>query len=111
VAMDVKSPLSAYSRTVARPADIDAIRKSIDILRKGAVEYEFRTTVIKGLLLPEDIETIGKEIRGAKRYFLQKFVSHKILNPQFRKKTTYNDEEFKGFQEKLKPYVQYCAVR
>lgn len=111
VAMDIKSPLSKYSRTVARPVDFEAIGKSINILLSSPVEYEFRTTVIKGMLLPEDIEEIGKEIKGAKRYYLQKFVSTKILNPQFIKKTTYSDEEFLDFKDKLNNYVKFCAIR
>ena len=48
--------------------------------------YEFRTTIIKALLLPEDILQIGREIKGAREYYLQKFISTKILNPQFVKK-------------------------
>ncbi len=111
VAMDIKSPLHNYSATVARPVDIDAIRSSIDFLLSAPVEYEFRTTIIKGMQTPEDIEEIGKEIKGAKKYFLQKFVPTKILNPQFIKKTTYSDQEFENFQKKLQSYVHYCGIR
>ena len=111
VAMDIKSPLRKYSATVARPVDIEAIQSSIDFLLSSPVEYEFRTTVIKGMQLPEDIEEIGKEIKGARRYFLQKFIPTKILNPQFIKKTTYSDKEFEGFRKKLQNYVNYCAIR
>ena len=111
IAMDIKSPLSSYSRTVARPVNIRAIRKSMDIIMTSPIEYEFRTTVIKALLSPEDIREIGVEIRGAKKYFLQKFIPTKLLNPQFRKKVSYSDEEFEGFQVLLAHYVQYCGIR
>jgi len=111
VAMDIKSPMRKYSATVARPVDIEAIQSSIDFLLSSPVEYEFRTTVIKGMQLPEDIDEIGKEIKGARRYFLQKFIPTKILNPQFIKKTTYSDKEFEGFRKKLQNYVNYCGIR
>ena len=111
IAMDIKSPLAKYHHIAARPVDIVAIKKSIRLLMASPVSYEFRTTVIKSLLSPEDIVEIGREIKGAKRYYLQKFVSTKILNPQFRKKTTYSDAEFNGFKKELKRYVNYCGIR
>lgn len=111
LAMDIKSPLSKYSQTVARPVDIDAIRESISLLISGGVDYEFRTTLIKALVSPQDIEEIGEEIAGAKKYYLQKFIPTKLLNPQFRKKVTYDDEELKRLQSLLNKRVQYCGIR
>ena len=111
IAMDIKSPLARYSETVARPVDCRAIRQSIKLLISSPVDYEFRTTVIKSFLSPDDIKRIGREIKGAKRYYLQKFIPTKLLNPQFRKKVTYSDEELKVFQEALSVYVRYCGIR
>jgi len=111
IAMDIKSPLRNYSRTVGRPIDVDAIRKSIDIIMSSPIEYEFRTTVVKTLLSAEDIEEIGAEIHGAKRYYLQKFIPTKLLNPQFRKKVSYSDAEFDTFQTLLAKHVDYCGIR
>ncbi len=111
IAMDIKSTMSKYSQTVARPVDIDSIRGSIKFLMDSGVDYEFRTTVIKALLAPEDFEEIGEEIKGAKRYFLQKFIPTKILNPQFRRKVTYSDDEFLEFQNLMNTYVSYCGIR
>ena len=77
----------------------------------GTISYEFRTTVVKALLSPKDIINIGKDIKGAKKYYLQKFVSTKILNPSFIKKTTYTNEEFKEIQKSVQKYVAECYVR
>lgn len=111
IAMDIKSTMSKYSQTVARPVDVAAIRESIQIIMSSGIEYEFRTTVVKALMAPEDFHEIGREIRGARVYFLQKFIPTKILNPQFKKKVTYNDEEFKSFQEIMNTYVTHCGIR
>lgn len=111
IAMDIKSPLAKYSAIVARPVDVDAIRESIKLLLEGRVKYEFRTTVVKALLPPEDIEQIGREIRGAAAYYLQKFIPTKILNPQFIRKTTYTEHEFKHFKKILSSYVNFCGIR
>src|SRR3989344_2598440 len=111
IAMDVKAPLSKYKETVSHPVDTQAIRKSIDLIMASEIPYEFRTTLVRALTSPKDIIKIGKEIKGATRYYLQKFVPTKILNPQFLRKTTYSDEELKILQKKLSKYVQYCGIR
>jgi pyruvate formate lyase activating enzyme len=112
IAMDMKTPLAKYSATVARPVDVVAIQESIRLIIASPVLYEFRTTVVKSMLSPEDIEEMGREVEGARRYYLQKFVPSKpLLNPQFRKKTTYSDEEFAELREILHRYVTYCEVR
>lgn len=111
IAMDIKSPLEMYTYTVGRPVLPETLRKSIDIIMNSGIEYEFRTTVVKALLTPEDIEQIGKEIKGAKVYYLQKFNGGKILNPQFRNKVSYSDEEFKELKRMMQQYVQYCGIR
>ncbi len=111
VAMDMKSPLETYSQTVARAVDVEAIRESISILLASSIEYEFRTTIVKSLLSSEDLKCIGEAIRGAKCYYLQKFVPTKILNPQFRRKVTYTDEEFIEFQKIMHEYVETCGIR
>ena len=69
------------------------------------------TTLVKGMLSQGDIRQIGREIQGAKLYVLQKFVSTKILNPQFKHKVSYSDEEMKEFQDMLSVYVDQCHIR
>lgn len=111
VAMDIKSPFEKYEISVTRPVDLDKIQESINILLEGKVDYEFRTTVIKGILTPEDFELMGKMIEGAKIYYLQKFVPTKVLNPSFIKKTTYTDEEFQDLKKIMDKYVLSCKIR
>ncbi|MCA9354576.1 MAG: anaerobic ribonucleoside-triphosphate reductase activating protein [Candidatus Kaiserbacteria bacterium] len=111
VAVDAKAPLSKYSATVTRPVDVDAIRETRALLLEGRVPYEFRTTVVKSLLSPEEIEEIAKEIEGAEHYYLQRFVPTKLLNPAFMRKTTYSNEEFLELQKIASKYVQHCGIR
>jgi pyruvate formate lyase activating enzyme len=111
IAMDIKSPLEMYTYTVGRPVLPETLRTSIELIKNSGIRYEFRTTVVKALLKPEDIEQIGKEIKGASTYYLQKFSSSKILNPQFRNKVTYSDEEFWKLKRMMEQYVGYCGIR
>lgn len=74
VAMDIKNSPELYAKTIGRDdIDISAIEKSKDMLLKGDIEYEFRTTVVKGLHTKQSLEGAAKWIEGAKEYYLQQF--------------------------------------
>lgn len=111
IAMDIKAPVIKYMQSVGRSVDIDAIRKSIEIIKNSELDYEFRTTVVRSMLSLKDFEQIGTEIVGAKKYFLQKFIPTKVLNPQFIKKSTYTDSEFLHIKNILEKYVGFCEIR
>lgn len=111
IAMDIKAPVNSYEKTVGRPVNADAIKKSIALIMGGTTPYEFRTTVVKTLLSPEDIRSIGEDINGARTYYLQKFVPTKTLNPAFIRKTTYTDAEFEEMRTMMGTYVNACTIR
>lgn len=111
IAMDIKAPLEMYTYTVGRPVLPETLRTSIQLIMTSGIPYEFRTTVVKSLLAPEDFDLIGKEIRGAKTYYLQKFYGGKILNPQFRNKVTYTNEDLYELKKIMRQYVEYCGIR
>jgi pyruvate formate lyase activating enzyme len=74
VAMDVKNAPECYGKTVGfEKLRLEPIRESIAFLMTGAVEYEFRTTVIQQLHGPAEMETLATWLAGAKRYYLQQF--------------------------------------
>jgi len=110
-AMDIKAPLESYSQQVARPVDTEAIKESIKFIMNCGVDYEFRTTIVKSLLTEDDVEAIVKSVKGAKKYYLQKFIPTKILNPQLKKKMSYTNEEFEALRERVAPLVKYCGIR
>lgn len=75
VAMDIKNSKEKYPATVGlEKYDISKVEESVDFLLSGAVDYEFRTTVVKEFHTAADIADITEWISGAKRYFLQGFV-------------------------------------
>ena len=71
-AMDIKNAPARYAETAGvEDPQLDRIRESAAFLLEGTVPYEFRTTVVRELHRPEDLEEIGRWIRGAERYFIQ----------------------------------------
>lgn len=83
VAMDIKNSPAEYGRTVGiEPFDLAPIEKSISILRRGAADYEFRTTVVKEFHTVESVAEAARWIQGAPRLFLQNFVdSGNLISP------------------------------
>ena len=106
VAMDIKAPLEKYSQIVNVDVDTSKILKSIEVLKNGEVDYEFRTTVVKSQLSFEDFEKIGQLIQGAPRYYLQRFEASKILDKSLENEKTYSTEEFERIIDILKSYVK-----
>ncbi len=75
VAMDIKNSKEKYPVTVGlEKYDISKVEESVGFLLSDAVDYEFRTTVVKEFHTADDIADITQWIVGAKRYFLQGFV-------------------------------------
>ena len=48
----------------------------MSILKSSGVDFEFRTTLIKEFHTEEDMKRIALLVKGAKRYFLQKYVDN-----------------------------------
>ncbi|NJP41579.1 anaerobic ribonucleoside-triphosphate reductase activating protein [Oscillospiraceae bacterium HV4-5-C5C] len=72
VAMDIKNAPADYARTAGiLPALLEALTETKDWLLSGAVDYEFRTTVVRGYHTPERLAQLGAWIAGARRYYLQ----------------------------------------
>jgi pyruvate formate lyase activating enzyme len=76
IAMDIKTSLEKYPIAVGVESfTTDKIKRSIDMIMRSEIDYEFRTTVSRGIVELEDIDDICKTISGCKAYYLQKFVN------------------------------------
>lgn len=111
VAMDIKAPWEKYKVITNSNIDIEKVAKSIDLIMNCGLDYEFRTTVVKSLLDFDDFTKIGEMIMGAKKYYLQKFVSSKVLDDSFISAQTYTDKEFEQIKNILEKYIDIVHVR
>lgn len=74
VAMDVKNGPSRYGMTIGLKGRVPAaVERTKDYLLTEPVDYEFRTTVVKGLHTEESLLEAAEWIRGAKVWVLQQF--------------------------------------
>lgn len=110
VAMDIKAGRSNYKKACqVTDLHMEKIVESAAFLLTGAVSYEFRTTVVKGIHAPEDFEDIGKWLAGCTRYFIQSFVdSDQVLCQGL---LPFSKEELETFAEILRPSVPVVKLR
>lgn len=75
VAMDVKASKDNYARAVGLESSfsIEPIERSVELLKNSSIDYEFRTTVVKGLHAVEEFDEIGRWLSGCRAYYLQGF--------------------------------------
>ena len=111
IAMDIKGPKERYNDFSGVKVDVKKIQKSIDILKEGKVDYEFRSTIVPTLHKKEDVIEMAKWIRGAKRYYLQNFRPEKTINPKFEKIKPYSQEFLLEIQKVIVPFFEVCQVR
>lgn len=111
IAMDVKAPWDKYSAAAGSLVDITHIRKSISLIMSSGIEYEFRTTIVKSLLKEQDVLNIGKIIKGARLYVLQKFVASKHLDKKITESIPYTDSEMVQLSSELRSIADRCIVR
>jgi pyruvate formate lyase activating enzyme len=111
IAMDIKAPLEKYKSVVKVPVNSDSIKKSIRLILKSNIPYEFRTTIVESQLGENDILQIGKLISGAKSYALQKFVPAKTLDKKFLKEKTYPDEKLQKIKNRLEHQIPSVTIR
>jgi len=111
VAMDIKGPKEKYSEFSGVKVNIKKIQKSINILKKGEVDCEFRSTIVPSLHTKEDVIEMAKWIKGAKKYYLQNFRPEKTIDPNFEKIKPYPQEYLLEIQKAIVPFFEVCLVR
>jgi len=103
VSMDVKAPLDpfSYRRSIGLSIDLNLILRSIRILKKGKVDYQFRMTVVPGLHREEDIKILGNQLRVGKKFVLQNFNPENPLDPSLKAIFPYDQKALKKMERKV----------
>ena len=111
VAMDIKNAPALYAKTAGLAHfDLAGVERSKDFLLKGSVDYEFRTTVVKGLHTAESLQEAAHWIEGAKEYYLQQYKdSGAILDSTGL--SGFDADEMHRLADAVRPVVPAVQVR
>lgn len=111
VAMDIKNAPEEYARTIGlKSFDIAPVERSKEMLLRGDIDYEFRTTVVKGIHTKESLIGAAKWIEGAKEYYLQQFKdSGNLILPD--RLSAYDEKQMHALADAVRDYVPTVEVR
>lgn len=111
VAMDIKNAPEEYARTIGlKSFDIAPVERSKEMLLRGDIDYEFRTTVVKGIHTKESLIGASKWIEGAKEYYLQQFKdSGNLILPDGL--SAYDEKQMHALADAVRDYVPTVEVR
>jgi len=111
-AMDIKNPLEKYDLAANVHVDINAVKESIELLKQGKVDYEFRTTIVPGITEREDIKKIGELLKGAKRFAVQQFMNDvPLVDKKFCHIVPYSETELKEMKKELEEFIELVELR
>ena len=116
VAIDIKAGRSNYAN-VTEVSDTTKVTESVKMLIDSGVDYELRTTLVKGLHTEADLTDIRSwmnEIRNdtkIRHYYLQSYVERDTVMDKSRQMTDFSKEELERFAEILKPLADNVSLR
>lgn len=111
-AMDIKAPLEKYEKITGCPVNLEAIKKSIDLIKNSGVDYEFRSTVIQGWHSSEDIVEMARLVEGARIFVLQKFIPReRLVSDDFLNQISLSDADLRQATKECEKWVKKCEVR
>ncbi len=111
VAMDVKVPLKRYVEAVGYRITAEELLDSIQLIRRSGADYEFRTTVVPGIVDGRDLLEIVGTLAGSKRYVLQGFKPGSTLSKECSLVEPYSDTEMRQFVDLVSPYFAEVILR
>ncbi len=114
LAMDLKAPLvkEKYAGVagVSLNGAFEDIKRSVEIIINSGIDHEFRTTVVPGVHTKGDIEDMAGSIKGAKRYFLQKFQPHTRFE-ELNENPPQSDDEMEELAAAARKHIEQVEWR
>lgn len=110
-AMDIKYEDEIYQQGLNGGMQFKNISESILMIKNSGKEYEFRTTVVKGMHDIKTMENIGKLIEGSNTYYIQNFRAGKTIDKEMNNSSSFKENELNEFKEIMLKYVKNVNIR
>ena len=109
-AVDIKAGHDNYAKAVGlKNVNLSPLEETISILSKNRIDYEFRTTAVKGIHTKDDFMDIAKWLPGDCKYFIQNYKeTDGIAGKVFE---SFDKEELEQFLGIVKPHIPLSSLR
>lgn len=112
IAMDIKGCPEDYGKLSGARVNFKNIEKSVKIIMNSKLPYEFRTTLVPGLVNESSFVSMAKFIKGAKKWYLQNFKSDvNLIDPSLFNRKSFSSQEMDNFVALGKKFVAFCENR
>jgi len=114
VAMDIKTNFSNYEEVIRVKNYESRIKKSIELILKSKIDYEFRTTIVPTLHTKETLLKLAKYLKSLNsqfNWYLQPFRPQNCLDPQFLKIEPYTYNQLKQILKVIKKILPTTKLR
>lgn len=111
LAVDIKTVPERYQELHNHPVSIPDLLRSIELAKVAPIEVEFRTTCVPQLIGAEEIDALGKLLRGAPLWVLQQFVPEHSLQEDWQQQDAYPASRIEAFGSQAEAYVGQVLLR
>jgi pyruvate formate lyase activating enzyme len=112
VAMDIKGLSDVYKKIMQEGVKFEDIKESVEFLKSGVVDFEFRTTAVPNVYNKEDFLEMAKWIEGKNvKYYLQNFRAEKTIDPEFEKIKPFENKFLEEIVKEIFPNFKECKLR
>lgn len=109
-AMDIKNDIKNYAKIIGFDTyNTLKVEQSVEYFLTSNADYEFRTTLIKEYHSEDNIRDIAEWIKGANKYFLQKFRNGENCILQNLNEVPLSTA--KEYQNILSPFIKKVSLR
>jgi pyruvate formate lyase activating enzyme len=110
LALDMKASFKRYPEVTRSEVPTAEIERSLEIIRETRTETVFRTTVVPGLVGPEDIREISRRLSGAAVFQIQSFSPFNTLDPETSKIKPFSRDDILAMAKIAQPHFDEVRV-
>jgi pyruvate formate lyase activating enzyme len=111
IALDIKAPLTSYSRVTGVGARTQDIERSVHLVIRSGLPHELRTTYVESLLSDEEMRGIAVLAQGCACFVVQGFRPSKTLDPGMRAHPQPRSAKLEAIQRLMEATGLTVAIR